>query len=214
MIGMHLSRLSEQLIMYSSQEFAFVTLDDAYSTGSSIMPQKKNADTLELTRGKAGRLIGYLVGLLVTMKGLPSAFDKDLQEDKEPGFAAFDTLMLVLPVMQGVIATLQLNPDKMAAQLEPGLLATDLADYLVKKGMPFRQAHHVIGRIVQAGEDRNIPITDLSLDDLREISDLFSEDVIEAFSVEGSLAARNVMGGTAPEAVLRQIAQAKAAIGL
>ncbi|MGB1250659.1 MAG: argininosuccinate lyase [Candidatus Promineifilaceae bacterium] len=209
MIGVHLSRLSEQLILFSSQEFSFVRLDDAFSTGSSIMPQKKNPDTLELTRGKSGRLIGYLIGLLVTIKGLPSTYDKDLQEDKEGLFAAYDQLMVILPVMAGVISTLTLNGDKMAAQLEPGLLATDLADYLVKKGMPFRQAHGVIGRIVQAGEERNIPITDLSLEDLQSISDLFSEDVIEAFSVEGSLNARNVTGGTAPAAVLRQIETAK-----
>ncbi len=214
MIGLHLSRLSEQLILFSSQEFNFVRVDDAYSTGSSLMPQKKNPDTLELTRGKSGRLIGLLVGLMVTLKGLPSTYDKDMQEDKEGVFNAFDTLMIVLPVMTGVIETLQINADSMAEQLEPGLLATDLADYLVKKGMPFRQAHHVVGDVVQTGEDLGVDITDLTLEDLRNISDLFSDDVAEAFSVSGSLAARSVTGGTAPAAVLQQIAAAKAALGL
>ncbi len=213
-IGLHLSRLSEQLIIFSSQEFSFVRLDDAYTTGSSLMPQKKNPDTLELTRGKAGRLIGDLVGMLVTLKGLPSTYDKDLQEDKEAIFDAFDTIMLVLPVMTGVIETLTLNADNMAAQLEPGLLATDLADYLVKKGMPFRQAHHVVGEVVQSAEDRDIDMTDLSLADLQAINPLFDEDVREAFSIEGSLNARSVTGGTAPAAVLEQIVAAKAALGI
>ena len=212
MLGLHLSRLSEQLIIFSSTEFGFVRLDDAYSTGSSLMPQKKNPDTLELTRGKAGRLLGHLTGLLATLKGLPSTYDKDLQEDKEQLFDAYDNLRLILPVMTGVISTLQIRPDKMAAQLEPNLLATDLADYLVKKGLPFREAHHVVGAVVQAGETRNIPITDLSLADLQALSPLFSEDVLAAFAVEGSLAQRNVLGGTAPEAVRQQIVAAREAI--
>ncbi|MEM9777650.1 MAG: argininosuccinate lyase [Chloroflexota bacterium] len=209
MVGLHLSRLAEQLILFSSTEFSFVVIADAYSTGSSIMPQKKNPDTLELTRGKSGRILGDLTGFLATIKGLPSTYDKDLQEDKEPVFDAYDNLILLLPVMRGVIETLTINPDKMAAQLEPGLLATDLADYLVKKSMPFRQAHHVVGQIVQLGEKRNIPITDLTLDDLQEISDLFEDDVIEAFSVKGALDARSVPGGTAPSAVKEQITQAR-----
>ena len=212
MVGLHLSRLAEQLILFSSTEFSFVTIADAYSTGSSIMPQKKNPDTLELTRGKSGRLLGNLTGFLATIKGLPSTYDKDLQEDKEPVFDTYDNLMLLIPVMRGVIETLAIKPDKMAEQLEPGLLATDLADYLVKKNLPFRQAHHVVGQIVQLGEKRNIPITDLTLDDLQEISDLFEEDVIEAFSVTGALNARSVPGGTAPAAVRDQIANARAAL--
>lgn len=212
MLGLHLSRLAEQLILFSSTEFSFVVIADAYSTGSSIMPQKKNPDTLELTRGKSGRLLGDLTGFLATIKGLPSTYDKDLQEDKEPVFDAYDNLRLLVPVMRGVIETITVNADKMAAQLEPGLLATDLADYLVKKNLPFRQAHHVVGQIVQLGEKRDIPITDLTLDDLQEISDLFEEDVIEAFSVEGALAARSVPGGTAPKAVRVQIEQARDAL--
>ncbi|MFT5194605.1 MAG: argininosuccinate lyase, partial [Candidatus Promineifilaceae bacterium] len=201
MLGLHMSRLAEQLILFSSTEFSFVVVADAYSTGSSIMPQKKNPDTLELTRGKSGRLLGNLTGFLATIKGLPSTYDKDLQEDKEPVFDSYDNLMVLLPVMRGVIETITIKPEKMAAQLEPGLLATDLADYLVKKKLPFRQAHHIVGQIVQLGEVRDIPITDLTLDDLQEISDLFEEDVIEAFSVMGALNARSVPGGTAPSAV-------------
>ncbi len=212
MVGLHLSRLSEQLIIYSSTEFGFVRLDDAYSTGSSLMPQKKNPDTLELTRGKSGRLLGNLVGLLTTLKGLPSTYDKDLQEDKEPIFDAYDSLLIIVPVMTGVIETLTIRPEKMAAQLEPNLLATDLADYLVKKGMPFREAHHVVGQVVQLGEESERPITELSLMELRHISELFDEDVLDAFEVQNSLAQRNVVGGTAPEAVRQQIEAAKAAV--
>ncbi|MDJ0753441.1 MAG: argininosuccinate lyase [Ardenticatenaceae bacterium] len=213
MIGLHLSRLSEQLILFSSSEFGFVRVDDAYSTGSSLMPQKKNPDTLELTRGKSGRLLGNLVGLLTTLKGLPSTYDKDLQEDKEPLFDAYDNLCIILPVMTAVIESLTLRPEKMAAQLEPGLLATDLADYLVKKGLPFREAHHVIGQVVQTAEARQIPITDLTVDDLKAIHALFEEDVRQAFSVEGSLNARQVIGGTAPVAVREQIKRARQVVG-
>lgn len=212
LLGVHLSRLSEQLILFSSAEFGFVRLDDAFTTGSSLMPQKKNPDTLELTRGKTGRLLGYLVGLLTTLKGLPSTYDKDLQEDKEGVFAAFDTLMIVLPVMAGVIETLQLRPERMAAQLEAGLLATDAADYLVKKGLPFRQAHHLVGRMVQLAEAQGCEINQLSLAQLRELSDLFSADLFTALTAEGSVSARNVAGGTGPQAVRQQIAQAKAVL--
>lgn len=212
MIGLHLSRLSEQLILFGTAEFGFVRVDDTFTTGSSLMPQKKNSDTLELTRGKSGRLLGLLVGFLATIKGLPSTYDKDMQEDKEGVFNAFDTLMIVIPVMTGVISTLKINADKMAAQLEPGLLATDLADYLVKKGLPFRQAHHVVGEVVRSAESQQKQITDLSLEELQGISELFSADIAEAFRIEGSLAARNVAGGTGPEAVRAQLEQARQAI--
>lgn len=206
MIGLHLSRLAEQLIIFSSQEFGFVRLDDAYSTGSSLMPQKKNPDSLELTRGKSGTLLGLLVGLLVTLKGLPSTYDKDLQEDKQGVFAAYDSLTVVLPVVTGVIRTLQVNADRMASQLEAGLLATDLADYLVKKGMPFREAHHVVGEVVRLGEAEAVPIDALSLGQLRKISLLFEADVHESLTVAGSLNARKAIGGTAPAAVREQLA--------
>ena len=209
MTGLHLSRLSEQLALYSSAEFGFVRLDDAYSTGSSIMPQKKNPDTLELTRGKAGRLLGNLTGFLATIKGLPSSYDKDLQEDKEPLFDAFDTLDLALPVMAGVIDTLNINVDKMAAQLEPGLLATDLADYLVRRGLPFRQAHHIIGEVVQTAENQGVEITDLTLADLQGISELFGDDITAVFNFQVSLNSRNVPGGTSEKALQEQLQAAQ-----
>ncbi len=212
MLGLHLSRLSEQLIIYSSPEFGFVVLDDAYSTGSSLMPQKKNPDMLELTRGKAGRLIGNLTGLLAVLKGLPSAYDKDLQEDKEPVFDAFDTLSLALPVMAGLIKTMRLRPERMAAQLEPGLLATDLADYLVKRGVPFRQAHEIAGGAVQLAEQENVALDELTLAQLQTISDRFDEDVTAVFDVAHSLNSRAVIGGTAAEALERQLAAAEGTI--
>ena len=211
-IGLHLSRLSEQLILFSSSEFGFVRLDDGYSTGSSLMPQKKNPDTLELTRGKSGRLLGNLTGLLATLKGLPSTYDKDLQEDKEPLFDAYDNLCLMLPVMAGLIRTLTLRPERMAAQLEPGLLATDLADYLVKKGVPFRQAHGIVGQVVQQAEEAQVAITQLPLAQLQAIDERFGEDVTEVFSVTAVLGNRTVIGGTAPAALLAQLAAARQAM--
>lgn len=212
MLGVHLSRLSEQLIIFSSQEFGFVTLDDAFSTGSSLMPQKKNPDTLELTRGKSGRLIGNLTGLLATLKGLPSTYDKDLQEDKEPVFDAFDTLSAALPVMSGLITTLRLNQHKMAQQLEPGLLATDLADYLVKKGMPFREAHGVVGEVVRLAEAKGVTLTTLSLQEIRDIHPLFGEEVIDTLTVHASLSSRDVAGGTSAAALATQLQLAKASV--
>lgn len=209
MTGLHLSRLSEQLALYCTTEFGFVRLDDAYATGSSIMPQKKNPDTLELTRGKAGRLLGNLTGFLATIKGLPSSYDKDLQEDKEPLFDAFNTLDLALPVMAGVISTLTINTAKMAAQLEPGLLATDLADYLVRRGLPFRQAHHIIGEVVQTAEARGVVITDLSVADLQGISGLFGDDVTAVFNFQSSLNSRDVPGGTSERALQAQLQAAR-----
>ena len=210
MTGLHLSRLAEQLSIFNTTEFGFVQLDDRFTTGSSLMPQKKNPDTLELTRGKAGRLLGHLTGLLTTLKGLPSTYDKDMQEDKEGVFDAFDTLMLLLPVMGGVIATLQVNAERMAGQLEASLYATDLADYLVKKGMPFREAQHVVGAVVVSAETRHIAIDQLSLPDLQQISPVFAEDVMAAFTLSASLAARRATGGTAPDAVREQLAAAEA----
>jgi argininosuccinate lyase len=209
MLSMHLSRLSEQLIIFSSSEFGFLSLDDAYSTGSSLMPQKKNPDTLELTRGKAGRLLGNLTGLLATLKGLPSTYDKDLQEDKEPVFDAFDTLNMTLPVMAGLIQTLRLRPKRMAAQLEMGLLATDLADYLVKKGLSFRQAHELVGQVVQLGEEKDVPLSELLLGELKTISNYFEKDVGDVFNVTASLNSRSEPGGTAPGALSRQLAAAE-----
>lgn len=211
MIGLHLSRLAEQLVLFSSAEFGFVRLDDGYSTGSSLMPQKKNPDTLELTRGKAGRLVGNLTGLLTTLKGLPSSYDKDLQEDKEPLFDAFDTLRLTVPVMAGLIRTLTLRPERMAAQLEPGLLATDLADYLVKRGVPFRQAHHLVGQVVQLAEQKGVNLTELTVAELQTVSGVFGQDVTAVFHIEASLSNRNITGGTSVEALARQLTAAQLA---
>jgi len=210
--GLHLSRLSEQLVLFSSAEFGFVVVDDGYATGSSIMPQKKNPDTLELTRGKSGRLIGNLVGLLTTLKGLPSTYDKDLQEDKEPVFDAFDTLALALPVMAGLMQTLRLRPERMAAQLEPGLLATDLADYLVKGGMPFRQAHHIVGAVVQLAEEKGVLLTELTAEDFQSVSAELGEGVTAVFNFKASLASRRMVGGTAPEILVQQLQAAQRAL--
>lgn len=209
LLAIHLSRLAEQLILFSSSEFGFVRLDDAYSTGSSIMPQKKNPDTLELTRGKSGRLLGNLTGFLATLKGLPSTYDKDLQEDKEPVFDAYDNLSLMLPVMAGVVRTLQVRPERLAAQLEPGLLATELADYLVKRGMPFREAHGVVGRAVRLAEERGVALTDLAPADLQTISDHFGADTADVLQVTAALAQRTVIGGTAPAALQQQLDAAR-----
>ncbi|VAW34569.1 Argininosuccinate lyase [hydrothermal vent metagenome] len=209
LIGLHLSRISEQLILFNSSEFGFVHIDDGYSTGSSLMPQKKNPDTLELTRGKSGRLIGNLVGLLTTLKGLPSSYDKDLQEDKEPVFDAFDTLSHTIPVMAGLFNTLKLRPKRLAAQLEPNLLATDLADYLVKRGVPFRQGHHLVGEVVQLAEDKGVPLAELTLADLRSVSEQFEEGVTAVFNITTSLSSRNGIGGTSPEALQAQLKAAQ-----
>lgn len=209
MIALHLSRLAEMLILYTSAEFGFIELSDTYSTGSSLMPQKKNPDTLELTRGKAGTMIGRLAGLLSVLKGLPSAYDKDLQEDKVPVFEASDTLCLMLPVVAGVLRTLEVHPEKMHKALDPAILATDLADYLVRKGVPFRQAHAMVGQIVRRAHDLNLPLNQLPLKEFQKVSPLFEEDVHGVFDFQASIAYRNVPGGTSPAAVQIQLQQAR-----
>ncbi len=209
MIGVHLSRLGEDIVLYSNPLFGYITLNDRYSTGSSIMPQKRNADPMELARGKAGRLIGNLTGLLTTLKGLPSTYNKDLQEDKEALFDSFDALKLILPVVTAIIRTLKLNPDKMRAALDPDMLATDLADYLVKKGMPFREAHHVAGRAVRLAAEQGVTLDRLTPEALRELSPLFGDDVVAVFDFEASVGRRRAAGGTAPDAVKEQIAAAR-----
>jgi argininosuccinate lyase len=177
------------------------------------MPQKRNPDPMELARGKAGRLIGNLTGLLTMLKGLPTGYNKDLQEDKEPVFDSYDTLMLILPVITAVIRTLKLNPDRMRAALDPDMLATDLADYLVHKGMPFREAHHAAGRAVRLASEKGVRLTELALDDLRGLSPLFEADVMSVFDFAASAARRSGIGGTAPDAVRKQIEAAKLALG-
>ncbi len=210
LVQVHLSNLAEDLILWSSHEFAFVRVDDAYATGSSLMPQKRNPDALELMRGKGGRLIGHLTGLLTTLKGLPSTYDKDLQEDKEPLFDALDTLKLELPIAAGLIRTLHVDRERMAAALDDALLATDLADYLVRRGVPFRQSHHLVGQVVRRAEALGLPLRDLPLDEYQAIHPAFAEDLYALFDFRRSVAARSVVGGTAPAAVREQIAQARA----
>ncbi len=207
--GIHLSRLAEDVIIYSNPLFGYITLNDRYSTGSSIMPQKRNADPMELARGKAGRLVGNLTGLLTTLKGLPSTYNKDMQEDKEAIFDSVDTLSLILPVVIAIIKTLQLSPDKMKAALGEDMLATDLADYLVRKGMPFRNAHHVSGQAVRLAGERGVPLSELSLETYQELSDLFTADILLIFDFAASVAQRKAPGGTAPEAVRQQILEAQ-----
>ncbi|MBI4672067.1 MAG: argininosuccinate lyase [Chloroflexi bacterium] len=209
LLQIHLSRLAEDLILYSAPEFGFIALDDAYTTGSSLMPQKKNPDALELVRGKTGRTISNLQALLITLKGLPSTYNKDLQEDKEPLFDAVDTLEMTLPVVAGVIQTLRVNVDAMRAALDEGMLATDLAEYLVRRGVPFRRAHHLVGALVKQAETRGVKLSALSLDEFRAVSDAFSEDVYAVFDFDASVKARDVFGGTSPRAVREQIADAK-----
>ena len=209
LLGTHLSRLAEDMVLFSNPAFGFVTLDDRYSTGSSLMPQKRNPDPMELARGKAGRLIGTLTGFLTTLKGLPTGYNKDLQEDKEALFDSVDTLSLILPVMSAVVASLRLNPDRMRAALGEDMLATDLADYLVRKDVPFREAHHTVGRVVALAASQGVPLSAVPLDDLRQISPVFDADVSAVFDFEQSVARRSAFGGTAASAVREQIALAK-----
>jgi argininosuccinate lyase len=209
LVQIHLSNLAEDLILWSSREFGFVEVDDAYATGSSLMPQKKNPDSLELLRGKSGRMVGHLVGLLTMLKGLPSAYNKDLQEDKEAVFDAVDTLALELPIAAGVIRTLRVNREHMAAALDAALLATDLADYLVRKGVPFRQSHHLVGQAVSRGIEQGKSLADLGLAEYRAIHPAFAQDVAAVLDVRRSVEARDGEGGTAPQAVRIQIQRAK-----
>ncbi len=213
MLGVHLSRLAEDLVLWSSAEWGFVRLAERYTTGSSLMPQKRNPDSMELVRGKAGRLIGNLTTLLVVSKGLPSAYDKDLQEDKEPLFDTLDTLHLLLPIVSGVVATLEVHGEAMRRALVEAMLATDLADYLVKRGVPFREAHHLVGRAVRLSEERSVPLSALTPEEYGAISPAFGKDLYAALDMEASVEARDVRGGTARAAVEAQIARAKELLG-
>ena len=209
MTAVDVSRLSEEIIIWNTKEFGFVTLDDAFSTGSSIMPQKKNPDVAELARGKAGRLIGDLAGLLATLKGLPLAYDRDLQEDKEPVFDAVDTLAVLLPAVAGMVTTMTLSYERMEALAPQGFsLATDVAEWLVREGVPFREAHEVSGACVRECERRGIELGDLSDDDFAAIDVRLTPGVREVLSVRGSVAARAGHGGTAPVRVVEQLARA------
>ncbi|CAG8474413.1 6957_t:CDS:2 [Paraglomus brasilianum] len=206
----HVSRISEDLIIYSSGEFGFVTLADAYSTGSSLMPQKKNPDSLELLRGKSGRVFGQLSGFLMTYKGLPSTYNKDLQEDKEPLFDAVETLSGSLQITAGVLSTLTIHPQKMRQNLSIDMLATDLAEYLVRKGVPFRETHHIAGAAVRLAEERNTSMSALSLFDFKQLHTAFEEDIAEIWDFEKSVENRSSLGGTSKQTVIEQIRILKA----
>jgi argininosuccinate lyase len=206
LIGVHLSRLAEDMIIYSSTEFGFIELADAYSTGSSLMPQKKNPDSLELLRGKSGRLLGNLVTLLTALKGLPLAYNKDMQEDKEPLFDSLDTLDLALRVAAAAVATLRVDTERMAAALEDAMLATDLADELVRRGVPFREAHSQVGRMVRRALELGSGLRHLPLAEYRAIQPDLDESVYTVFDFEQSVARKASIGGTAPERVREQVA--------
>ncbi len=209
LLAVHLSKLSESLVLYSTSEFGFIHLSDAYTTGSSLMPQKKNPDSLELTRGKTGTIIGRLTGLLSTLKGLPSTYDKDLQEDKQPVFETYDNLCMMLPVMAGVLETLKVDAERMQSNLNPAILATDLADYLVAKGIPFREAHALVGQAVRLSEEQHIDLHQLPLAEFQAISSVFKADVYQVFNFNAAIDKRDLPGGTATTAVQAQLELAK-----
>jgi argininosuccinate lyase len=209
-VMMHISRLAEELVLWSSSEFGFITIADAFTTGSSIMPQKKNPDVAELSRGKAGRVFGNLTSLLTLMKGLPLAYNRDMQEDKEPVFDTADTVTATLAVVAGMLSGITVHRDAMRHAAEDGFItATDLADYLVRKGMPFRQAHEVVGRAVRQALDRKCGLKDLPLDEYRRLSPLIGDDVYRALSVDASVNRRTSYGGTAQTNVRKRIATLK-----
>ena len=210
LIGMHLSRLSEELVLWSTSEFGFITFSDGFSTGSSLMPQKKNPDMAELTRGKTGRLYGNLVALLTTLKGLPASYQRDLQEDKAPLFDSVTTIKEALRIFAAMLPEITVHTDRMeTAADDPNLLATDLAEYLVKKGMPFREAHEAVGKLVARSAAAKRALDDISLLEMQEISPLFGDDVLKVFDVRASLAKRTAVGAPSPENVAAQIARWK-----
>ena len=207
-LGVDLSRFAEEIILWNTREFGFVRLSDSYSTGSSIMPQKKNPDIAELARGKAGRLIGNLTGLLATLKGLPLAYNRDLQEDKEPVFDSVTTLEVLLPAFTGMVATLEFNRERMADLAPQGFsLATDVAEWLVKRHVPFRDAHEISGSLVRLAEERGVDLGDLSDDDFAGVSTFLIPEVRDVLTVEGSVNSRDGVGGTAPVRVAEQLAE-------
>lgn len=209
LIAVHISKLAEDLILFSSPAFGFVRIGEGFSTGSSLMPQKRNPDSMELARGKSGRVIGALVTLLTVLKGLPSTYNKDFQEDKEALFDSVDNLSLTLAVVAGVIASLTVSPQKMTAQLDEAMLATDLAEYLVRKGMPFRQAHEQVGEVIRYAEEQGVMLSQVPLDVYRGIAPEFGEDVKAVFDFMAAVEKKDSTGGTAPQAVRAQIATAR-----
>ena len=212
-VAMHLSRLSEDVILWSSAEFNFIALSDAFTTGSSLMPQKKNPDVAELTRGKTGRVYGALLSLLTTMKGLPMTYNRDMQEDKEPVFDAIDTVRQSLAIFTAMLREAQCNPEQCArAVSDPALLATDLADYLVQRGIPFRHAHEIVGRAVALAGTRGCTLPELTLDDYRGLSPAFEANLFEVFDLQRAMAARMATGAPSPANVTAQIARWRKAL--
>ncbi|KAI1659080.1 argininosuccinate lyase [Daldinia decipiens] len=205
MLMQHVSRWAEDLILYSTAEFGFVRLADAYSTGSSLMPQKKNPDSLELLRGKSGRVFGQMAGFMMTLKGLPSTYNKDLQESWEAMLDTVKTVSDSVQIATGVLATLAIKPEKMQAALDPFMLATDIADYLVRKGVPFRETHHISGRVVALSEQTDTPMNELTYDQLKSVDARFEKDIAESFDYERSVEMRSAKGGTSKDSVLEQI---------
>lgn len=209
--GVHLSKLSENIVLFTTAEFGFIELSDAFSTGSSLMPQKKNPDMFELARGKAGTMIGLLTGFMSTLKGLPSTYDKDLQEDKVPVFQATDTLLAILPVLAGALRTMTINTERMLTAIDSSMFATDLADYLVRKGMPFREAHAVAGKAVRAAAEKGMGLDQLSENEWQVLGP-FGSDVKNVFDAMESVKRRNAIGGTSPRSVKKQIQIAKSTL--
>ena len=209
MASVHLSKLAEQIVLYTTAEFGFFELSDAFSTGSSLMPQKKNPDVFELTRGKAGTMIGLLTGMMSTLKGLPSTYDKDLQEDKAPVFAATNTLLSILPVMAAALQTITVKPERMRGAIDSTMMATDLADYLVAKGVPFREAHSMAGKVVRAAGEGKVRMEELPLEAYQAISPVFEADVYQVFDPLESINKRNTVGGTSLQSVKNQIKKIK-----
>jgi argininosuccinate lyase len=206
----HLSRLAEDFILFASAAFAWIELPDAYATGSSLMPQKKNPDAWELIRGKTGRIYGALFGLLTALKGLPSSYNRDLQEDKEPLFAAHEDILGMLRVAGGAVAATRVREDRMRAAAGPDLLATEAADYLVRKGVPFRRAHEIAGQVIREAERAGTPWTELPIETMRRFSPLFAGDLRSCLTLEAALARRDVPGGTAPARVRQALTEAEA----
>jgi argininosuccinate lyase len=205
MVGIHLSRLAEDLILYSSKEFEFVTIDDSYSTGSSLMPQKRNPDSLELIRGIGGSLFGQCCSFMMVLKSLPSTYNKDLQYDKEAMFTTFDKLKSILEVATGTVKTLKINQDKCKNALSFEMLATDVAYYLVRKGIAFREAHFLAGKVVAEAERKEVSICDLTLEELKNISPSFGVDIGRVWNYENSIEQYQAVGGTAKSSVVKQI---------
>lgn len=207
---MHLSRFCEDIILWNCLEFNFIAIDESYATGSSIMPQKKNPDVAELIRGKTGRIFGHLLGLLTTLKGLPLAYMRDMQEDKEGVFDTVDTLKQILPIFAGLIETMRINKEKMSEATQKGFLAaTDIADYLAGKGIPYRQAHKIVGKIVKDCEKKSRQFEDLTLEEWKKYSPLFKEDIFDFIRIEKCIERRNIIGGTARKQIKKQIEKAK-----